>query len=350
MPVSPPSQSEEKALAGRLLDRARAMTGPALRAWAGHLPPHSRSLAGYHLGWLDADGQPSDGRSGGGKAVRPALAYASCEAVGGNAPAAVGAAVAVELVHNFSLMHDDVIDRDPLRRHRLTVWKQFGLPAALLGGDALLTLAFRVLADSFVVDGARALRVLGGATVELIEGEALDTAFEQRRDVTVSEYLVMAEGKTGSLMGAACALGALAGGADEEATRHLTRFGRRLGVAFQIADDVLGLFGDAQRTGKPVGGDLLARKKTYPILTALASGTAAGNRLAALCARPGPLDTGSIGQAVELIDEAGGRRAAHRQAARELERAHTELVGVGLRPAAVRELTALAHLLTHRTT
>ncbi|MFI1401029.1 polyprenyl synthetase family protein [Streptomyces sp. NPDC020681] len=336
-----------EACGSALLEQARELMVPALHGWSGQLPGQMGRLAGYHLGWLDAEGRAVDG-PGAGKAVRPALAFGCARAVGAQARDAVDAAVAIELVHNFSLIHDDVIDRDELRRHRPAVWAAFGIPAALLSGDALLTLALKVLADAPGGEAGRAVGVLASCVLELVEGEAMDTAFEQRTDVTVAEYTAMAVDKTGALMGAACALGALAGGAGEARMRYLDRFGRHLGVAFQIMDDLLGLFGTAEATGKPVGSDLAARKKTYPVLAALASSTAAGERLGALYARPGLLDDVLVEEGIGLVEQAGGRQAAQRAIERELQCAFAALTAADPVPAALRDLTALAHLMTHR--
>ncbi|MFC7308928.1 polyprenyl synthetase family protein [Streptomyces monticola] len=325
------------------------MTTPALRGWGGRLPREMGRLAGYHLGWLDEHGRPTaDQGAVGGKAVRPALAYVSAEAVGGRATDAVGAAVAVELAHNFSLVHDDVIDGDALRRHRSTLWAAFGMPSAVLAGDALHTLALQVLAESPAPGAGRSVGVLADAVLELIEGEAMDTFFEQRRDVSVGEYRSMARGKTGALMGAACELGALSGGAGEVRAEHLGVFGRHLGVAFQITDDLLGLYGDQQVTGKPVGNDITARKKTYPLLAALQSGGDAAARLGELLHQPGRLEETHVKEALHLIEAAGGRRTAQRAAHRELEHAFAALTAADPTPAAVEQLTALAHLMTHR--
>ncbi|WP_327350424.1 polyprenyl synthetase family protein [Streptomyces sp. NBC_01304] len=333
--------------ARHLLLQAQELVVPALRDWATRLPGSLAALAGYHLGWRDEQGRPTAGPPP-GKAIRPALAFSCAEAVGGTRADAVGAAVAVELAHNFSLIHDDVIDGDELRRHRPALWAQFGVPAALLGGDALLTQALRVLADTRADEAGRSVCVLAAAVLELIEGEALDTAFERRSDVTVAAYTAMAVGKTGALMGAACALGALAGDADEARAGHLARFGRRIGVAFQITDDLLGVFGDPAVTGKPVGSDLTSRKKTHPVLAAIGSRTTAGDQLAKLYAQADPLDEAQVREAVALVDRAGGRRLSQRAATFELERAFAELSAADPDPTAVADLTALAHLITHR--
>ncbi|MEV0278799.1 polyprenyl synthetase family protein [Streptomyces sp. NPDC050610] len=328
------------------LERARELTGPALRDWTGTLPPAVAGWAGYHLGLQDEAGRPPRGYRG--KAVRPALVLSCAEAVGGAARDAVRAAVTVELVHNFSLLHDDVIDQDALRRHRPTVWKLFGVPAAVLTGDALLALAHRVLATASGPRTAASVAMLGRAVEELVEGEAMDVAFEQRPEITTAEYAAMATAKTGALMGAACGLGALAGGADAERAGALAEFGRHLGLAFQIVDDLLGVFGDPKTTGKPVGGDIAARKKTYPVLAALASDGAQGRTLAGLYASGAPLSDADLRWAALLVTDAGGVRAARRAVDQELEAAFAALAEAGPAPEGRRDLTALAQVLTRR--
>ncbi|ATL25603.1 Octaprenyl diphosphate synthase [Streptomyces formicae] len=329
-----------------LLVQARRSVEPGLREWAGQLPAVARRWAGYHLGWLDAEGRPSVEAAG--KAVRPALAFTAARAVGGTGQDALGAAVAVELVHAFSLAHDDIFDGDALRRHRPTVWKAFGVPAAVLTGDALLSLACKVLADTPGPQSARSVSWLAEAVAQLVEGEAADVAFETRTDVTVAEYTAMAADKTGALMGCACALGALAGGGGDVRAGYMAEFGRHLGVAFQIVDDLLGIFGDPAATGKPVGADLAARKKTYPVLAALASATPAGQQLAAMYAAEGALGEEQRVRATQWVADAGGRQQAQQAANLELAAAFTALVKADPQPQALDELTALAGVLTHR--
>jgi geranylgeranyl diphosphate synthase type I len=173
--------------------RARKAVDPALRAAVDRLDPESRRLARYHFGWTDADGHDS-GSGSGGKAVRPALALLSAEAAGAPAHVGVPGAVAVELVHNFSLLHDDLMDGDVERRHRTTVWALEGAPAAILAGDALLTLATQVLLDAGTLDAVAATRLLAECTQQLIAGQHDDLGFERRHDVDVDECVAMAAG------------------------------------------------------------------------------------------------------------------------------------------------------------
>jgi geranylgeranyl diphosphate synthase, type I len=329
-----------------VLGWSRDLVGPALRAAVDTLPASMRRIAGYHFGWWDEHGRPT--AADGGKAFRPTLALLAAEAVGGVPAAAVPAAVAVELVHNFSLLHDDVIDGDTTRRHRPTVWSVFGQGAAILGGDALLTLAFDVLAASGHAAAQEGMLTLSAAVQELVDGQSADLAFEERADVGLPECLCMAEAKTGALLGCACALGAAFGGGSPEQVEHVRSFGERLGLAFQFVDDLLGIWGDPAVTGKQVYSDLHNRKKSLPVVAALTSGTRAGRELAALYHRDQPLSNTDLVHAAELIEIAGGRTWSQSQADDLLAEALCQLRSAGLRARAAAELGALARLATHR--
>ena len=203
---------------------------------------------------------------------------------GGEAEAAVPGAVALELVHNFSLIHDDIMDGDRSRRHRRTVWDVYGVGDAIIVGDALHTLAFRVLLDEGTPAAAAAMPKLTEATAAMIAGQAQDLALERRSDGTVAECVLMEHDKTAALLGGSVAVGALLAGAPPGTAATLERFGVELGLAFQAIDDVLGIWGDPQVTGKPVGSDLRERKKSLPVMLAIAAGgepRAAARRVAA---------------------------------------------------------------------
>lgn len=292
--------------AGAILERARASVDPELRSALESLPGSLRRIALYHFGWEHADGTPAAGHAG--KAIRPALVLTAAAALGGDPAraAAVRAGAAVELVHNFTLLHDDVMDRDTTRRHRPTAWTVFGDADAILAGDALQALALRLLAeDPHPASGAAAAR-LAACVVELCEGQHQDTAMERLGpgEVTLDQALVMAEAKTGALLGCACALGALYAGACAEDVEAMDAFGREAGLAFQLIDDVIGIWGDPSRTGKPAGADLVARKKSLPVVAALASGTPAAAELAALYTAP--YDEGDLARTALAVEEAGG--------------------------------------------
>jgi geranylgeranyl diphosphate synthase type I len=325
---------------------SRSMVDPALRAAVDTLPASMGRIAAYHFGWQDERGQPSE--ASGGKAIRPALVLLTAEAVGGATASAVPSAVAVELVHNFSLLHDDVMDGDLTRRHRATAWTVFGTGAAVLAGDALLTLALEVLTGSGHSAAREQLRILTAAVLKLLDGQSADLAFEKRTDVGRAECLGMAEGKTGALLGGACALGALSGGGCPEQVEQLRGFGEHLGLAFQLVDDLLGIWGDPAVTGKPVHADLRTRKKSLPVVAALTSGTPAGRELGALYHREQPLSGADLVRAAELIDAAGGRDWSQTQADDLLAQAlgRLESTGVGVRAGA--ELDALSRLIILR--
>jgi len=221
-------------------------------------------MAGYHLGWTDEDGTP--GSFARGKQLRPTLCLLACETVSGDYRAALPAAAALELLHNFSLIHDDVMDRDVLRRGRPTVWKLWGTSQAINTGDLLLTRSFEALTrlpEEVAVD---AIAILANACATMIEGQSLDLLFEDRDEVTVDEYIDMIGRKTAALVAASLQLGARSGNAAPATERDLAELGRLMGVSFQLGDDILGTWGDSAVTGKPVGQDLLRKKKTLPVL------------------------------------------------------------------------------------
>nr|WP_179955303.1 family 2 encapsulin nanocompartment cargo protein polyprenyl transferase [Streptomyces lunaelactis] len=330
-----------------LLERTRTTVHPQLRASVESLPGSVRRVAMYHFGWEHADGTPAAGSAG--KAIRPALVLAAARALGGDPQPAVRAAAAVELAHNFTLLHDDVIDEDPTRRHRPTAWTVFGTPDAIIAGDAMLALALRLLAEDRHPAAAAASERLAACVIELCAGQQADCAFEERapHEVSLEDCLGMAMAKTGALLGCACALGALYAGADEEEAAAMDAFGREAGLAFQLIDDLIGIWGDPARTGKPVGADLAAHKKSLPVVAALASGTPAGAELAELYG--GPMDAAAVSRATAAVDRAGGRDWAQLQAADRMARAVHELSRAVPDLAAAGDLLALAEFVTRRT-
>ncbi|MFF8828344.1 polyprenyl synthetase family protein [Streptomyces sp. NPDC015131] len=333
------------------LARCRALVEPELRARVAGMHAWPAEMAAYSFGWRERDGSPRAGSSG--KGVRQAVAVLCAEAAGASARSAVDAAVVVELVHTFSLLHDDIMDGDETRRRRPAAWKAYGTGPAVLAGDALFALAFEVLASSPGPHGGAAVRRLSRDLADLVGGQAEDLLFEGRPwagagAVPAGAYLRMAEHKTGALLGCAAALGAVLAGAPAATVDALSAAGRHLGVAFQAVDDVLGLWGDPAATGKPVHGDLRRRKKTLPVLAALASDTPASRRLAALLAVPGPLDGTALRRAAALVEEAGGRRAALAEARNRLDRARAAVAGVPLAEEPAGRLLALMPLVVGR--
>src|SRR5579871_1237403 len=287
---------------------ARDLVGPAMEAAIGRLTPDVRAVAAYHLGLADAAGNPTG--NGSGKALRPALAVLSARAAGAPAERGVPAAVAVELVHNFSLLHDDIMDGDTERRHRPTAWTVFGVGPAILAGDTLLALSQDILLEDPSARGPWAARCLSAAVQRLISGQGADLAFEKRDDVTLAECLDMAGDKTAALMACACSIGAVHLGAPPALAMGLASFGAHVGLAFQLTDDLLGIWGAPEVTGKPVRADLRARKKSLPVVAALTSGTPAATELAGILASEAELTEEELIHAADLVVAAGGRQWA----------------------------------------
>jgi len=327
------------------LHRSRDAVTPALRSALDRLDETTRRQAAYHMGWIEADGTPADG---GGKAVRPALALLSAQAAGAPAEVGLPGAVAVELVHNFSLLHDDLMDGDEERRHRRTVWTLWGPSGAILTGDALLALAQEVLLDCGLSTAAPAARLLARATRDLVRGQVQDVAFEQRAHVTLAECVDMAAGKTGALLSASAAIGAVLAGAPASTVDALAVYGDQLGLAFQLIDDVLGIWGDPAVTGKSVHSDLRARKKSLPVTFALNQGGTTSVELAAWLSAPGEPDEAELRRAAGLVAAAGGRDWATAEAARRMALGEAALTGVDLDAAARDELIALGHFIVDR--
>jgi geranylgeranyl diphosphate synthase type I len=228
----------------------------------------------YHLGWIDEHGK--DAAEPAGKALRPTLCLLACEAVGGDYRTALPAAAALELIHNFSLIHDDIQDGDEQRRHRPTVWAVWGQAQAINAGTAMRILVNSALKrlERHGVSAEKRLRIqelLDEASLRLIEGQYLDIDYEKRLDITVADYLRMVEGKTGALIACSVETGAALGTDDSEIIEGYRQLGLAIGLSFQIRDDILGIWGDQDVLGKPLASDIVRRKKTLPIVHALES-------------------------------------------------------------------------------
>ncbi len=331
--------------------RHRRVFNEYLRSLLGDQQPSLLNrMIRYHLGWEDAEGRPHDA---GGKGLRPTLCLLVCEAAGGDWRRALPAAAAVELVHNFSLVHDDIQDRDTERHHRLTVWSIWGEAQAINAGDALLVLARPILlrlADEGVPAATviEAARVLDEATLEMVAGQTLDIAFEEKSDVGVPAYIQMVRQKSGALFDCALRLGVLAAHGDWELAERLGRVGRTLGTAFQIRDDMLGVWGDESRTGKATGADIHRRKKSLPVVYALSeaeAGTREGMR--AIYEKP-VLDAEDVSMVRRYVDADGARGYCQRQAAELKESAIAELSRLELLPGPREEIIQTAEFLLER--
>lgn len=223
----------------------------------------------YHMGWSGIGAGPDAT----GKRIRPLLALLTCAACDADWQPAVSAAISLELIHNFSLVHDDIQDRSDLRRGRLTVWKKWGMPQAINAGDALFILSHLALNE---IDKdfphqivQQACKVVNKACLALSTGQFLDISYEQMADLTSEDYWRMISGKTAALLSACTQVGAILGGADGAAQESYRSFGHYLGLAFQVQDDYLGIWGDSALTGKSTESDLVAGKKSLPVLYGL---------------------------------------------------------------------------------
>ena len=286
------------------------------------MPANHYAMMHYHMGWADESLRP--GAFVSGKRIRPLLCLLACEAVGGNPADALPAAAAVEILHNFSLVHDDIEDGDETRRHRPTLWAIWGVPQAINVGDGMFALAFSALLRSVetnLVDGnpdapGAVLRSLAAVDrlaqicIELTEGQHLDLRFEEREDVTVADYLRMIGGKTAALIAGSTALGALFGGAEKPDIENLYRFGYSMGLAFQIQDDILGIWGDSEKTGKPAGNDILRRKKSLPLIYGLEQ-PQIGRGIRFLWRRG--ITEENLSEAIALLEETGAKGWAAEQ-------------------------------------
>lgn len=301
-------------------------------------------MLAYALGW-EGDGAGEKAR---GKRVRPLLLLLTTAAAGGDWQMALPAAAAVELIHNFSLIHDDIQDDSPLRRGRTTVWKKWDLPLAINAGDSMFALAHMALdrlsqcvAPKIALQAAR---LLPQTSLTLTQGQYLDLAYERRGDLTLASYWPMVSGKTAALLAACTELGALIAGVERAKCEGYRQFGYHLGLAFQVQDDILGIWGDSAQTGKSVHSDLLSGKKSLPVLYALEQ----DRQFAARWAR-GPITPHEVPELALQLEAEGARSYAQhtvdkltKQALGALESAQP------VDHQAKGALIALAHQLTHR--
>lgn len=285
----------------------------------------------------------------GGKRIRPTLCLLACEAVGGEARMAVPTACGIEFLHTFTLVHDDIMDRDLTRRDRPTVGALWGDNVAITAGDGLFALAMKAIAENASVPGVRPERVLqvihGAAetSLGLAQGQTMDLEQARRDDVRTEEYLEMIRLKTGILLEYSLQAGALLGNGTEREVQALGRVGAPLGMAFQIRDDLLGLIGDPATLGKPVGSDILSGKRTLMVVHALKHARDPGRLLDILNAPPERTSDADVREAIAIMEDAGSLHAAHEAAEAYVAEAKAALRD--LPPTAGSEaLGALAHL------
>ena len=333
-----------------VMAQARIEVTPAYQAFADKLPRRIRHVVGYHAGWWDLQGNPCAAT---GKFLRPALTLATAAAASGGLPGrpgpdVVAAALAVQLVHDASIMHDDIMDHDLTRRHRPSAWSAFGPELALLAGDTLLTAAPGLFSGARPTAGHRRASVLSQAIAELCAGQAMDLDVEQRTAVPAADYLKMIELKTGALMGCACELGALAAGANAGQVKAARDFGRALGMAFQLVDDLLDIWGDPATTGKPQYSDIARHKKTLPIISTLQSPLPAARAFAHLLAAGQELSHEDLERGASAIEQAGGRARTQAEADAATRRAMNLIMRIAANEPAGDDLRQLAQLIVQR--
>lgn len=262
---------------------------------------------------------------GGGKRIRPVLVILSCQAVGGAAAAATNAAVAVELLHNFTLVHDDIMDNDDTRRGRPTVHKKWDVPVALLAGDGLLALAYQALLRTPSLRISEAAAIFTDGLIEICEGQALDREFETRRDVSLDEYLIMIRKKTAALLELSARIGAVIGNGAPAQVEALGRFAANLGLAFQIQDDVLDITSAQEVMGKTNGSDVMRKKQTYLSIHALTLGDPkSAAQLKEIFLKP-TIERADILQVKELFQRCGALAAAQQRVQQYLDAAAASL-------------------------
>ncbi len=299
-----------------VLGRYRPAIEQSVRRLLNSKPDGLYGMLRYHFGWMDADGRPAPHALG--KSVRPTLCLLVCEAVGGDSQRALPAAAALELIHNFSLIHDDIQDGDQQRHHRPTVWAIWGQGQAINAGDAAFALS-GVAIEQLREQGYSAesilnvWQLLNTATLRLVEGQYLDLAFEHRPDMNVDEYLAMIARKTGALIEAAAHIGALLGGADQALIDHVRGYAQALGLAFQIGDDLLGIWGQPAETGKPVAADLRRRKKSLPVVYAMQHSSPQDRALLMELYAPnqGPLSDADVERALDVLERVRAQDRTH---------------------------------------
>ena len=303
-------------------------------------------MMSYHLGWVDEEFGPTQHETG--KRLRPLLCLLACEACGGDWHKAAPAAAAIELLHNFSLIHDDIEDTSPRRRHRPTVWSLWGQAQAINVGDGLFAisrLALQRLADRGISPQkiVVAFRIMDQTCLYLTEGQYLDLGFEQTDRVTVDMYLEMIGKKTGALMSCATQLGALLGTDDERLVEGYAEFGYELGLLFQIVDDMLGIWGAGEATGKGVGEDIVSKKKSLPVIYALQQ-SAELRRIY----RNERLDEDQQKVVMERLESLSAREYAREMAVQHLRLAVHTLEDTGTRNRAQEDLRRIAQFLLDR--
>jgi geranylgeranyl diphosphate synthase type I len=300
-------------------------------------------MLAYHMGWIGEGA----GREATGKRIRPLIFLLATASVGADWETSLPAAAAVELVHNFSLVHDDVQDNSEKRRGRPTVWTKWGVPMAINVGDALFVIANQAVMDLIKTHPAstvvRAATILHDTCLDLTRGQFLDMSYEERNDLNLEDYWPMVGGKTSALLSACTHLGALLGGAGEAEQEAYRQFGYHLGLAFQVQDDILGIWGDETVTGKSAASDLVEGKNSLPVLFALGKHGEFAERW-----KQGPITVNEVKAVAVQLEDEGGRSFAEEMSKKETQIALDYLSKANPRGAAGESMLELTNMLLKR--
>ena len=304
-------------------------------------------MMAYHMGWMDEHGEATQVDVG--QRIRPTLCALTCEALGGDLSMALPAAAAVEMVHNFSLIHNDIQDGTPERHHRPTVWWMWGPAQGINAGDGMhararLSLLWQTDKGMAPEKALRAVAILDTACLRLCEGQYLDLTYQERVDISQDAYFQMVEGKTAALMSAAAELGALMASADEASIQAMARYGMKLGTAFQIRSDILELWG-TKGAEVPLAGDILNKKKSLPIIHALHTATGAEKHSLGDVYFKRVMEPEDIQKVVEVLDRLGTREFSQEMADTLCREAIEALNEAGLSSQGLEELSGLAQYL-----
>ena len=333
----------ESTLASQMLPEVEAELKAAVERLSEPFYAELMVMLSYHMGWVGEGASPGAT----GKRIRPLLVLLTAAAAGGDWRNALPAAAAIELVHNFSLIHDDIEDDSPTRRGRPTVWKKWGIAQAVNAGDAMFTIAhleiMRLEGTTGDQIALRAARLLQETCLELTKGQFLDISYEGRSNLTQEDYWPMVSGKTAALIAACTELGAMTARAEPAIQSEYRQFGYNLGLAFQALDDLLGIWGDATQMGKSAQSDLVSGKKSLPVLYGLSQDGLFAERW-----RKGPIQPGEVEQLAHILENEGARDYTQETAICLTERAIQALTQAQPHGAAGEELITLANQLLRR--
>ncbi|MFD4669575.1 polyprenyl synthetase family protein [Lentzea sp. NPDC058450] len=319
---------------------------PVVRQQVSALEPTLARICSYHLGLIDERGEPISAASG--KMTRAALMMVTAEGLGLRANDVLLPAAALELLHNSTLIHDDIIDADDLRRGRPAAWKVFGAGLAILAGDAVQNLSIEIVVNDPGAGRAEIASAFAEATRLVLAGQSRELTVRLGPDTGIAEYERIVEEKTSALLECALVTPALRAGKADHVVAALRGAGRHLGLAFQISNDVEDIWGDPAVTGKPVRGDVERRNPTFPVLAAMATESPVSARLRELW-DSGGTSPAQVQEMADLTEETGGRDTADKLSRGHLDSALEHLGRAGLTPAATAELTALFHRIVRRT-